>query len=533
MSSLRNTLRITMTLLIAFNCLSTFPKPINPPDSITYAKKIFKYNRYRMTQAEPQIALEYFKNGAAYFKGTFDTINYLWCKIGLAEIEKRKGSFTKSIDYLSEVLPTSYLIEDKDPLINIHKKLSALFDVYGKDSISLNHMKLSLRIAKQYVRKNKNEYNLVISAYTGMADRYLNQKAYNLALVYLDSSKLINPSNKRLYFVDAKYADVYLKKGDYDVAEKYINGILSHLRKNGNGYQTEILSHLGDIKMGRNKLDSAIYFYESALQAIDSLNANLELKPSVLEKLSKAYQQKGNLGKAYQKLLSSKSLSDSLFNIQSSHNRQLFEINTRYKKDLLSTKEELNIQDELLKTSDKARVRLKLILVVLLVLVLTGVIVFRLQNKVRNLAYKQEVAHEKNEAILVAKNNELTANALQIIEKEQAVKELLETIMVKAPEKYKELNRKYKKTNRKIWDDFHFRFSKTNKQFYAMLQKTHPDLTRTDLKHCALIKLNFDSKEMSHFLGISVNSVHVARFRIRKKLELAHEDNLGEYLTNL
>ena len=64
-------------------------------------------------------------------------------------------------------------------------------------------------------------------------------------------------------------------------------------------------------------------------------------------------------------------------------------------------------------------------------------------------------------------------------------------------------------------------------------KKKVPDLSAADLKVCALIKLNFTGKEMSHLLGISLGSVHVARHRLRKKMNLNRSDNLTNYINSI
>ncbi|MEM6380985.1 MAG: helix-turn-helix transcriptional regulator, partial [Bacteroidota bacterium] len=66
--------------------------------------------------------------------------------------------------------------------------------------------------------------------------------------------------------------------------------------------------------------------------------------------------------------------------------------------------------------------------------------------------------------------------------------------------------------------------------FYRHLKEKFPKLTQGDLKLCALIKLNFSSKDVAKLMGISVESVHTTRYRLRKKLGLQREDNLTEYI---
>jgi len=42
--------------------------------------------------------------------------------------------------------------------------------------------------------------------------------------------------------------------------------------------------------------------------------------------------------------------------------------------------------------------------------------------------------------------------------------------------------------------------------------------------------LNLSSKEIAPLLNISVRSVEVKRYRLRKKINLPHEDGLSDYI---
>ena len=47
---------------------------------------------------------------------------------------------------------------------------------------------------------------------------------------------------------------------------------------------------------------------------------------------------------------------------------------------------------------------------------------------------------------------------------------------------------------------------------------------------CAYLKMDLSSKEIAPLLNITVRSVEMTRYRIRKKLGLSREDNLTEFL---
>ncbi|MBL6664190.1 MAG: hypothetical protein ISP71_08845, partial [Flavobacteriales bacterium] len=61
----------------------------------------------------------------------------------------------------------------------------------------------------------------------------------------------------------------------------------------------------------------------------------------------------------------------------------------------------------------------------------------------------------------------------------------------------------------------------------------HDNLTHNDLRLCTYLRLNLSSKEIAQLLNISTKSVEVKRYRLRKKLDLAHEQSLTDYIMNL
>lgn len=65
--------------------------------------------------------------------------------------------------------------------------------------------------------------------------------------------------------------------------------------------------------------------------------------------------------------------------------------------------------------------------------------------------------------------------------------------------------------------------------FYNLLQK-FPDLTDNERRLCAQIRLNLTMKEIASINNISVKSVEMARYRLRKQLNLHTSDDLNEFL---
>lgn len=80
------------------------------------------------------------------------------------------------------------------------------------------------------------------------------------------------------------------------------------------------------------------------------------------------------------------------------------------------------------------------------------------------------------------------------------------------------------------WAVFKENFDLIHENFFRKLQEKYPALTPTDLKLCALLRLNYASKEIANMLNLTIRGVEAARYRLRKKLNLSEEDNLVSFM---
>ncbi len=80
------------------------------------------------------------------------------------------------------------------------------------------------------------------------------------------------------------------------------------------------------------------------------------------------------------------------------------------------------------------------------------------------------------------------------------------------------------------WNRFSVHFDEVHNNFLSTLKSKFPQLSPTDLKLCAYLRLNLSSKEIAQLLNISLKGVEVSRYRLRKKLGLATEINLNDFL---
>lgn len=86
------------------------------------------------------------------------------------------------------------------------------------------------------------------------------------------------------------------------------------------------------------------------------------------------------------------------------------------------------------------------------------------------------------------------------------------------------------KSLEKDWDNFDNYFGKVHFSFYENLLASYPDLSRYELRICALIKLNLSNKEIATILNIEPKSVRMAKYRLKKKMKIEDEQEIGSYL---
>ncbi len=87
--------------------------------------------------------------------------------------------------------------------------------------------------------------------------------------------------------------------------------------------------------------------------------------------------------------------------------------------------------------------------------------------------------------------------------------------------------------NDSIWSEFEIRFNEVYKDFYEKLNRSHPDLSTNERKLCAFLRLNMSSKEIASITFQSPKSIDMARYRLRKKLNLDDNKNLIAYISSI
>ncbi|MEQ9307579.1 MAG: tetratricopeptide repeat protein [Marinoscillum sp.] len=303
-----------------------------------------------------------------------------------------------------------------------------------------------------------------------------------------------------------------------------------------------IYRKIGQMELAQQYLDSGIYY----CQSVGSMPATA----SIMNELSSLYADNENFESAYKTHLEFKALSDSLFQIEVQEKMAKAELQFNYEKEQQEAEAEQN------------RNRLMIIIIVIVLIFITAitVIMFFLQkSKARNQLLAKEKALFEKESIelsnkelslrklnleneLEFKNKELTTNVMYLLKKNELLNEIMDRLI--------DLKKGMKKINHRaveriikdlqsaqdedVWEEFEVRFSQVYNDFYERLNERFPNLTPSEKKLCAFLRLNMSSKEICALTRQSYNSLNVARARLRKKLNLNQRDiNLISFLESI
>jgi AraC family chitin signaling transcriptional activator len=159
--------------------------------------------------------------------------------------------------------------------------------------------------------------------------------------------------------------------------------------------------------------------------------------------------------------------------------------------------------------------------------------------EMERLKNEKEIIKIKNEQLEKSykdKSHELAASTMNIVRKNELLTEI-KTKLEEIPDK-KSIGPVLKIINKHLnhsgnWDLFKEAFDNADAEFFKKINAVHPELSPNDLKLCAYLRLNLSTKEIAPLFNISVRSVEIKRYRLRKKLGLDSNENLTNYILNL
>ncbi len=158
--------------------------------------------------------------------------------------------------------------------------------------------------------------------------------------------------------------------------------------------------------------------------------------------------------------------------------------------------------------------------------------------EIKELENSQQLMKVQNDQLsqdVDTKNRELAVSTMSLIKKNELLSLIKEDLKNTSDDGNKNIKSVISTINKNIseedtWNIFKEAFDNADKDFLKKVKMAHPSLTPNDLRLCAYLRLNLSSKEVAPLISISVRSVEIKRYRLRKKMDLSHEQGLVEYI---
>ncbi len=402
-----------------------------------------------------------------YSKGI--TLSYL----NLSNISIFEGNYKKSLEYLNQAKTEKYTKDDVYTEMKIKHLISYNYIAIGLYTDAVAELKEVAELSDKITVDSIRIYNKAsIFIDLGVTYRAKGQfdsatlsvrKAINI-LPHHRSPKMQNMSDlAHLALVEVKIDENKIDSADIYLSEVEAQSKKLTLVSNAKTYQLR-----GIICERRKDYASAISFYKKALE-LTKETKNIHVISDLNRSLSQVYlkiNDKESYRKVYKKLTSIK---DSL-NTSSEHSTE------NIVKELVTKKEE--------KLKSKSDFLVNIIIVVILLIIVISVYIFKRART------EQKVLNEKNQEVKLL-NKKLNIDFEEVV--------------------------RLAKNND---PEFLNRFQEAYPDFFPKLLKIEPKMLVSELRFCALLFLNFSSKDIAQYTLLQPQSVQTKKNRLRKKLRI-------------
>lgn len=465
---------------------------------------------------------------------------------------KLKSDYDEEIKWITLALKAFEALNDQKALAKTYNEMGSIYNQQGDYKKALFYNEIALKIH----RKNKNLQGQTISLMR-IGNAYAEEKDYPKAIQTYEEALKIQEILKN----DENVGNILNNLGvvHYEIKE-YAKALAYHKRsfellqkvKHEQRYSAAYYN-MGRIYLVQNQTKQALDLGKKALKEALRLD-NKQARREACSLLAEAFFQDGNYKEAYLFEKQFKEITDSIYNIES--RSKIEQIQSIY--DLESKEQKIKILNQEKKIAQFWFYGIAAL--AFLILIITLLIILNQRNKIlkkQEIIAKNIALHDTEQALKQAelenqtlktqaleshldfKNKELTTFTLHFAQKNNMIQDIRQGIQEVTNQTDKDsklrLNRLIKLIDHTLntdsdWDDFKLYFEQVHKGFFENLKNDFAELSSSELRLCALMRLNLNSKEISNILGISPESVKMARHRLRKKLNLSSEDNLTDFV---
>ena len=436
------------------------------------------------------------------------------------------------VEAIGKTLKALEIFEKNNDLTNLGLAFNSLalnYDRLGDFQKQHEYLLKSIEIHK----KTGDIENLILN-YNNLGSNYKQKGELTEALYYYDLAfnELVGTGNSMLLAQNlTNRANIFEALEDYNEAEKLFLECKKICVDNQIGYGM-MLSNLNLGNLYRLKKQ----FSKSKKHLEDGLSLAIEMKlrketALAYERLSWLNRDINDYKKAYEYFNSFYFLNDSLRN--ESIRNQANELKEKYE----SEKKE----NEIISLSKEKLYQRYIISLLILGLVVLIFVVYSWRQKYLRHREERQREEERLKFQLEMKEKELLSDSLKkvsVMHTKESIAKDLKNLLQEMPksqsQKFSTILKELKTSHDdRTLEEFESRFLGVYEGFFVKLRQIAPDLTPTEQRVAALIRLNFSSKEMAMITKRSAGTIDNIRSNIRKKLNLEESDDLAQRLTSL
>ncbi|SEW26298.1 Tetratricopeptide repeat-containing protein [Chryseobacterium wanjuense] len=408
--------------------------------------------------------------------------------LNLAYVFNRLNQYEKSIRYLKMMeAENDYKSADEFNRISTNVLYSNNYFGIKMYDEAITKLKENIRLSENVTVDSTRRYIKTLGL-IDMATNYTEKKRYDSATlcVYkaiqeLKGQKIKNTClGVNLKIALLNLAGIKFKENKVDSTEYYVKA--SRALPVDLGYNEFVVYKLlGQINSSKKNYDSAIINYKKGIELAQKAKNSRKLS-ELYSLISDAYSKKKEFGNEKAYLNKFVKLNDSIRETEASN---------------LNETIKLLVKDKQKPLEEKNRYLLYAIILGAIGLV---VIVLFVAKKIGK---KNKVLHIKNEEnkILNRKINEAFEDVVQLAKNNDP--------------------------------EFSARFQEVYPDFFPKLLQKEPQLLTSELKFCALLFLNFSTKDIAEYTFVQPQSVQTRKNRLRKKLNISSEEDIYIWMKNI
>jgi tetratricopeptide (TPR) repeat protein len=496
-------------------------------------------------------ALFYYESALVIFEANHNVIDAAKTYYNISMVYRAKGKYDFALNNAIHALKMEEASQNMEGVAGSLNTIALIYKEQKQFDKALNYHFKSYALFKEL--NNKQQMGGLL---TNIGNIYLNKNQNNEAIKYHKQSyeifKSINNSRGKVICLN-NLGNAYKDEKAFESAIAYYDSSIAineRLLHNKRSLLSSFLG-LGEIYSKLGSHEKAIEYYKKSLAVSNENKANPDLILAY-QGLSNGYQSAGDYKNAlvYHQVYAQ--TKDSIFNEETA--KKIAHIEASYEGEKKQAEIELLKKDKQLTKLVQAIVGLILSIVVAIAIQVfsrqrlkikkekelraTQQQVFNTRqaltdSELHNSKLKEEQLHSE----LAFKSKQLTTYTLNLVQKNRLLNEIRNNILEigshtenGAADKFQRLNKliDYSFSLDKDWEEFKMYFEQVYTDFFVDIKGNYPDITPGELRLCAFVKLNLSLKEIANILGISPESVKIARHRLRKKMNLSSDQNLAE-----